>query len=435
MTVTPPDRVTTVRLHRLTMVPEDDGVMVGRPDTASYALFPEEGAEALRMLDRGTPLGEVADWYERTCGEPLDVDDFLEILDDLGFRTEDGRPPPPAAPVRWRRLGRWTFSGPAWLCYAALLVAAGVEWVRDPWLRPSYHDVFFTSHLSLIPITLTVVQIPCILVHEGYHALSGRRLGLPSTLTISRRLYYLVAETRLDSLFSVPRRRRYLPFLAGMLADAVLIAGLDLLAVALRGHGVPGWVPALLLAVAFTCVMRLLWQFMFYLETDLYYVLTNALRCSDLQNATRAYLRRRFRSATRRVLRRGPAAKGDGEDGAGAPGGTTAGTGDAGGADSGPDGAEEQWPERDRAMARWYAPLLVIGYGFSLGSLAWAGIPTTVHFWSLVSDRFRGSGTPTAGLLDAASFVGLTGLQIGLLLYVTVRDRRARATSTQGAPS
>ncbi|MCL2555234.1 MAG: hypothetical protein FWE75_24210, partial [Actinomycetia bacterium] len=75
------------------------------------------------------------------------------------------------------------------------------------------------------------------------------------------------------------------------------------------------------------------------------------------------------------------------------------------------------------------------GYGFSLGSLAWAGIPTTVHFWSLVSDRFRGSGTPTAGLLDAASFVGLTGLQIGLLLYVTVRDRRARATSTQGAPS
>src|SRR5690242_13643630 len=102
MTVTPPDRVTTVRLHRLTMVPEDDGVMVGRPDTASYALFPEEGAEALRMLDGGTPLGEVAAWYERTCGETLDVDDFLAVLDDLGFLTDDGEPPPPTAPVRWQ---------------------------------------------------------------------------------------------------------------------------------------------------------------------------------------------------------------------------------------------------------------------------------------------------------------------------------------------
>jgi hypothetical protein len=467
MTVTPPDRVTTVRLHRLTMVPEDDGVMVGRPDTASYALFPEEGAEALRMLDGGTPLGEVAAWYERTCGETLDVDDFLAVLDDLGFLTDDGEPPPPAAPVRWQRLGRWTFSRPAWFCYAALLVAAGVEWVRDASLRPSYHDVFFTSHLALIPITLTVVQIPCILIHEGFHALSGRRLGLPSTLTISRRLYYLVAETRLDSLFSVPRRRRYLPFLAGMLADAVLIAGLDLLAVALRGHGVPRWIPALLLAVAFTCVMRLLWQFMFYLETDLYYVLTNALRCSDLQNATRAYLRRRFRRF-RRSLRRGPAkAATAGGAGAGAAGRTgevpgeasvgvgagpvapyeasgpyeayesagedaASGPGEASGADG---GFEEEWSDRDRAMARWYAPLLVAGYGFSLGSLVWAGIPTTVHFWSLVSDRFRGSGTPTGALLDAVSFVGLTGLQIGLLLYVTVRDRRARATSTQGAPS
>ncbi|MBY8881338.1 hypothetical protein [Actinacidiphila acidipaludis] len=451
MTVTPPGRVTTVRLHRLTMVPEDDGVMVGRPDTASYALFPEEGAEALRMLDAGVPLDEVAAWYERTCGETLDVDDFLEILEDLGFLTENGEPPPPPAPVRWQRLGRWTFSGPAWFCYAVLLLAAGVEWVRDASLRPSYHDVFFTSHLALIPITLTVVQIPCILIHEGFHALSGRRLGLPSTLTISRRLYYLVAETRLDSLFSVPRRRRYLPFVAGMLADAVLIAGLDLLAVALRGHGVPGWVPALLLAVAFTCVMRLVWQFMFYLETDLYYVLTNALRCSDLQNATRAHLRRRFRQVVRRGSAKAGATVPDGTasavadpsvDGAGGAGGAGGADGAdlageaAGGENPGADGgSDDQWSDRDRAMARWYAPLLVAGYGFSLGSLVWAGIPTTVHFWSLVSDRFRGSGTPTGALLDAVSFVGLTGLQIGLLLYVTVRDRRARATSTQGAPS
>ncbi|MEV6010625.1 hypothetical protein AB0M29_27875 [Streptomyces sp. NPDC051976] len=402
---------TTVRLHRLTMIAEDDGVMVGRPDIASYAVFPEEGAEALRMLDSGVPLSGVAAWYERTCGEPLDVEDFLEVLQDLQFVREDSGdgsgdgtgdgPGDGAATVRWQRLGGWIFSWPAWLCYAALLAAAAVAMARDSTLRPSYHDVFFTDHLSLIPITLTVVQIPCILLHEGFHALSGRRLGLPSTLTISRRLYYLVAETRLDSLFSVERRRRYLPFLAGILADAVLVSGLTLLAVALRGHGLPSWVPALMLAISFTCVMRLLWQFMFYLETDLYYVLTNALRCSDLQNAARFHIRTRFRRLTRRP----------------------------------PPVADTEWSERDTAMARWYAPLLVVGYGFSLGSLLWAGIPTTVHFWSQINDRFRDSGTATSGVLDAVSFVGLTALQFGLLLYVTLRDRRARKNPTQGALS
>ncbi|HEY3481823.1 MAG TPA: hypothetical protein VGL02_23240, partial [Streptomyces sp.] len=367
-----------VRLHRLTMIAEDDGVMVGRPDIASYAVFPEEGAEVLRMLDSGVPLSGVAAWYEQTCGEPLDVDDFLEVLQDLQFVREDAADGSgdgdgsgsgsgsgdESAKVRWQRLGRWTFSWPAWLVYTALMAAAAVEMARDSALRPSYHDVFFTDHLSLIPITLTVVQIPCILLHEGFHALSGRRLGLPSTLTISRRLYYLVAETRLDSLFSVPRRRRYLPFLAGILADAVLISGLTLLAVALRGHGLPAWLPALMLAISFTCVMRLLWQFMFYLETDLYYVLTNALRCSDLQNAARFHVRTRFRHLTRKP----------------------------------PPVADTEWSEHDSAMARWYAPLLVVGYGFSLGSLLWAGIPTTVHFWSQINDRFRDSGTATSGV-------------------------------------
>jgi hypothetical protein len=399
----------TVRLHRLTMVTEDEGVTVGRPDIGSYAVFPAEGAQALRMLDSGVTVGGVAQWYEQTCGEPLDVDDFLAALDDLQFVRADGDVgTPPAGPVRWQRLGRWTFSWPAWLCYTALIVAAAVAMAREPALRPSYHHIFFTTYLSLIPIALTVAQIPTILVHEGYHALAGRRLGLPSTLGIGRRFYYLVAETRLDSLLSVPRRKRYLPFLAGMLADAVLCSVLTLAAILLEGHGIPAWIPALCLAVAFTCVMRLLWQFMFYLETDLYYVMANALRCSDLQNATRFYLRGRFRQALHRA----------------------------------PPHTDADWSDRDRAVARRYAPVLVAGYGFSLFSLAWAGIPTVVHFWSLIIHRFQGPQTPTDGILDAVSFIVLSSLQWGLVGYVAVRDRRARIAknspqevSSQQAPS
>jgi hypothetical protein len=381
------------------MVAEDDGVMVGRPDIGSYALFPEEGAEALRMLDSGVPVSGIASWYEQTCGERLDVGDFLAALEDLQFLRAEGEDRSDAGPVRWQRLGRWVFSVPACAGYIALIVAACVAMVGIPSLRPSYGNLFFTRYLSLIPLTLTVTQIPCILIHEGFHALSGRRLGLPSKLRLGRRLYFLVAETRLDSLLSVPRRRRFLPFLAGMLADLVLISVLTLAAVALRGHGVPPWCPALCLAVAFSCVLRLVWQFMFYLETDLYYVVATALRCADLQNATRFYIRAQYR----RLLHRAPPR------------------------------TDADWSDRDRAMARWYAPLLVAGYGFSLGSLIWAGIPTSVRFVSLIVDRFRETQGPAAGLLDAVSFIALTSLQIGLTVYVAVRDRRARKSSTKGA--
>lgn len=389
----------TVRLHRLTMVAEDDGVMVGRPDIGSYALFPPEGAEALRQLDADVPLSEVAAWYEQTYGTPLDVDDFLEALEDLQFVRADGESESPPLTVRWRRLGRWTFSWPACACYVALIVAATVAMVAEPWLRPSYGNLFFTHSLVIIAVTLTFVQIPCILVHEGFHALSGRRLGLPSTLRFGRRLYFLVAETRLDSLLSVPRRKRYLPFLAGMLADAVLISAFTLLAVGLRELGTPGWCPALCLALAFSCLLRLAWQFMFYLETDLYYVAATALRCADLQNATRFYVRTQFR----RLLRRKPPQ------------------------------TDVEWSDRDRAMARWYAPAFVAGYAFSLGTLAWAGIPTTVRFWSTVIDRIRDPHAPAEAIIDALIFAVLTLGQFGLLGYVAIRDRRrARNNSRQG---
>jgi hypothetical protein len=273
--------------------------------------------------------------------------------------------------------------------------------VREPWLRPPYRNFFFTGQLALIPVVLTPIGIGFIIVHEWCHMLAGRRLGLPSTFGIGRRLYFLVAETRLDSLLSVPRRKRYLPFLAGMLADAVVIAALTLLAAWLRALGVPAWCPGLCLAVAFITVLRLIWQFQFYLQTDLYYVLSTFLRCEHMQAATRFHIK----AQGRRLLRR-PARQPD------------------------PD-----WSGRDLTAARWYAPLLIAGYGFALGSLAWAGIPTLIRFCTTAASQVWGPRSNPASIIDALILIMLVAIQFGLLAYVTVRDRRAqrRAGSHQGA--
>ncbi|WP_042423905.1 hypothetical protein [Streptacidiphilus anmyonensis] len=396
MSTTAPGGSAVIRLRRLTMVPEDDGVMVGRPDIASYALFPQAGAELLRMLDAGTPLPEAVAWYEQACGEELDVPDFLDALDGLGFLLAEDEEEPEPVPVRWQRLGRWVFSWPAWIVYAALTVAGVAAMVVHPELRPSYRNVFFTDYLALIPVGLLGTAIAGILLHEAAHALAGRRLGLPSRLGISRRLYYVVAETRLDALLSVPRRRRYLPFLAGMVTDTVLCASLTLLAWGLDRPGIPAWCHRLCLAVAFSCVLRLIWQFMFYLQTDLYFVVATLMRCQDLQAATKFLLRTRIRRALRRPV---PQLADD----------------------------EAEWSDRDRAMARWYAPVLVAGYGFSLGSLAWAGIPTMWRFWSTAVRRFTTAGTPVGSRIDAALFAAMAAFEIGVLIHVTLRDRRARA--------
>ena len=353
------------------------------------------------MVDDGRTVAEAADWYEQIAGETLDVDDFLDVINDLRFVLGPDEQPEPPRPPRWQRLGQAVFSGPAWLLYGVCFVAAITAMVREPGLRPSYRALFFTDRISLISVLLLVLGMPCILVHESFHALAGRRLGLPSTFGIGRRLYFLVAETRLDSLLSVPRRQRYLPFLAGLLADVVMMSLLTLLAAALRAVGSPHWCWSLCVAVAFGCVLRLVWQFQFYLETDLYYVASTALRCTDLQNACR----HQIRNAARRLMRRHPLP------------------------------AVDDWSPRDLMVARWYAPVLIAGYGFALGSLALVGIPATVRFWSTVVDRLTRPGAGTGEIVDALIFLVLTAVQLGLLLYVSVRDWRRRQRATRPTPS
>ena len=98
--------------------------------------------------------------------------------------------------------------------------------VRNHNLVPRYQHLFFTrSSLTILTLGIVLGQVPWMLLHESFHALAGRRLGLNSKLSIGRRFYYLVFVTSLDGLVAVPRRKRYLPMLAGMVLR--LAAGME----------------------------------------------------------------------------------------------------------------------------------------------------------------------------------------------------------------
>ena len=97
MSETAVDRV--LRLHPLTFLADGDDVVIGRVDIDSYAVFPPDGAALIRHLSDGalsdgargkgvTPV-DAAAWYEQTYGEPVDLEGFLDTLDELGFIAGD----------------------------------------------------------------------------------------------------------------------------------------------------------------------------------------------------------------------------------------------------------------------------------------------------------------------------------------------------------
>lgn len=380
--------------HPLSFVPEGDDVVVGRVDTGSYAVLPVDGAELLRRLSDGLEPAQAAQWYESTFGEPVDIDDFVDSLGELGFvRTAAEAVVVPKAPrLQW--LGRALFSPVAWLCYLALLISWMVFALPHGDIRPSSSQLFFTSSVLAVQLTVMLGQLPFIFLHESFHVLAGQRAGLSSKLNISNRFTFVVIETQSNGLLSLPRRRRYLPFLAGMVFDLIAVSVLDLIA-QLSRHSDGSLSPAgkLCLAFSFAVLTRIAWQFLLYLKTDLYFVLAAALNCHDLHDASTAL----FMNRIWRLLRRDNRLV-----------------------------DESQWTSRDLRVGRWYGWFLAVGLLTMAGVTCFVTVPVLVTFVHRVAVGLT-AGAATVRFWDALLFVSLNVLQFALPAYLARRKRRLDA--------
>ena len=385
-----------VAFHELSFVPEGDEVVVGRVDADSYAVLPADGAALLREMTRGVPPERAARWYEDTYGEPVDVDEFLETLHELGFvRTSVAPEQAGTGRLPLRRLGRAVFSPLAWIVYVAVFALAVLAIVGDPALAPRPGHIFFTDSLLVVQLGITFGQLPLIFMHEAFHTLAGRQLGLRSRLGVSNRYLYVVFETRMNGLLSVPRAKRYLPFLAGMACDVVVFAILELVADATRQpDGDFSLIGRIALAFAYTVVMRFAWQFQLYMRTDLYYVFATALNCHDLHEASTALLRNRLwrlLGRTRRLV------------------------------------DEQQSTEHDRRVGRWYGPFIMLGVTVMLLIAVLGSVPVVVQYVQTAAHGMR------QGPLHPAFWDGVLGLALVAIAFVLpaylARRKRRRPVS------
>jgi len=392
-----------VRLHPLVYLAEGDEVTIGRTDIDSYGIFPADGAAAVRRLADGDTPRQVARWFEQQYGEVLEIAELLAGLAELELvRTseQDGACP---ARIRYQRLGRVLFSPPAWAGYAALFGWAVLDLVRQPDLVLSYNQFFFSSYYTVIQLGLLIAAIPLLLLHESFHALAGRRLGVRSSLRLSWRFYFLVLETSLDGLVVVPRRKRYLPILAGILADLLAVAACIVIADLTRHpDGSLSLVGRFLLAVAFAELFRVAWQFFCYLRTDIYVLISTVLGCVDLHTTARRLLSNRLN----RLLSR-PAVY-----------------------------DEAEFHPVDRRAAGWYCWLLPVGYAFSLVTFVGGALPVIVRMARGVVQRLTTGDGGTSHVVDAVIVTVFTIAQLslvaGLALRRRIKDRRRSGSYVLG---
>lgn len=283
-------------------------MIIGRPETAMFLAVPLEAVEILDCLAKGQSIGEAADFYQKKYGETPDMDDLLSILESKGIiqsGLEEGaraarhsahRVHPPVA-YHFNRLSslvaKRIFSGYTLAACFLVVTLAVVVVIRHPFLVVAPHDLYFPDHRALSWTILTAATLITLFLHELAHLVAAKAAGINSRMGISHRLWYVVAETDLTGLWSVPKQKRYLPLLAGMLLDIVSASLLVLLLFCQEER----WLllsplaTQLLRAMLFIYLGRVAWQCFFFIRTDFYYVIANFFNCRNLLGDTEVYLR------------------------------------------------------------------------------------------------------------------------------------------------
>lgn len=283
---------------------EDGEVVIGHPQRAVFLALPVEAVEILDLLAAGRTVAEARDAYQSSHGEIPDIQDLLSTLADQGFVAasrasrgdveQEAQPPVRfhfvSLPQSWARLAVHPVTGGIVL---GLIASAAVVALRRPDLVPGWRALVFPRSTSAMVLLLMGAALLTTFFHEMAHLTVARARGISSRLGIGNRLWVLVAETDLSGLWSVPRRQRYLPLLAGMILDAATAALLILIFYADATGLLPLPVPLVgfLRALWMIYVLRIAWQFLFFVRTDIYYVFAAAFGCKNLMRDTEDFLR------------------------------------------------------------------------------------------------------------------------------------------------
>jgi hypothetical protein len=295
-------------LRQVQIVPHGEEFLVGDPGAGEFILVPQIAVVIINALREGHTLGETAELAREHAGEDVEVDEFAQTLVELGFVAKvDGRSLADHRDRRWDggRAGEWLtrttwplFSPAAWTVYTVLFIGCVVALISQPSLRPHGRDLLFIPHNPVDSVAIMfLVALVLTGLHECAHWLGARIYGVPASIGISRRWYFLVLQTDLTGIWALPKRRRLEPLLAGMALDTVRLAVL----LAARSAAQAGlWHPPSLLAhfiaalIAFTFA-SLVFQFFVFLRTDLYAVTVTCLGCVNLTLVTQQVVKRFFR--------------------------------------------------------------------------------------------------------------------------------------------
>ncbi|CAN7225679.1 hypothetical protein [Knoellia sp. LjRoot47] len=381
-------------LARLVVADEGDDCILGRPDLGRFVTVPRAGGAFVRELQTHGDLERATRAATEVAGEAVDGQDFVQALAAMGLLAEPEVEERPQWPRITPRVAGVLFGRLAWTVYGLAAALSVMAMVASSTLRPGYADLWFADDKALSTLLVAVVGVLLAGVHEFWHWLAGRAKGLSGGFRVSRRGVFLVFETDLSEVVTLPRARRNGIYLAGMAVDSVIL-GLALAVEWGADRGTTGEGSTLgrvAAAVAFLKILGITQQWaMVFLRSDAYALLANLLKCHNLYRAT-------WLTTKRRTLR------------------LTAGEREE----------LERISPHDRAVASWFGWVHLAGLMAVAAMVVFWVVPYLVQMAQWLGPVIARTETGSPHFWTALALLCVTAFTWLMPAFIAVRERRLR---------
>ena len=214
----------------------EEEVYIGRTSLNRFILVPSIAGEIVSDLIKGKDLNMISEELKQRNIE-VDISDFVENLINLNFiKTVNGVeyeseliPKKNGVTMKFikQKHVKWIFSKPTAIVYslfvffALYLLLSG----NSGTIIPTFDEAFWHPSLLLVVVSVILIDIIFNSSHEIFHFFSTRAIsGGLGYMSFGRRLTHLVFQTRIENIWIIPRRQRYIIYLSGILFDIFLIS-------------------------------------------------------------------------------------------------------------------------------------------------------------------------------------------------------------------
>lgn len=282
----------------------DDTFVVGDEMNGTFIELPQEAIYIIDLCDGTRTINEIQSMLEMEMEETYDVKEFIsnlyelnlihKINDQIIVRRNEARH------LAFTKFIAHIFYMPRMhFVYNIIILINICLMCLTKGNLPTYRSVeIIDGHSGLSLIFFTFIGVIITILHEFGHYLSAVELKIPVKIKLSLRLFYLVVETDINSIWGIERNKRYICYLAGFYTENIVL----LLTLFIKNSRLIGHLGNRICdAIILTIFLNFVWQLMIFLRTDFYFVILNYLNVSALHFSAMQLIRSVGKSIKKKV--------------------------------------------------------------------------------------------------------------------------------------